>query len=65
MLTNLTASCKLIANLGLRVPLTRHKRQHTVITLLLEVKKQICKQQSKVDNEVRQMAKSDETTRRS
>lgn len=35
-----------------------------VIAPLLSIHEQICKQQSNFDNEVRQLAKSDETTRR-
>ena len=35
-----------------------------VIAPLLSIHEQICKQQSKFDDEVRQLAKSDETTRR-
>jgi transposase len=35
-----------------------------VIAPLLSIHEQICKQQSKFDNEVRQLAKADETTRR-
>jgi hypothetical protein len=36
----------------------------SVIAPLLSIHEQICKQQSKLDDEVRQLAKSDETTRR-
>jgi len=35
-----------------------------VIAPLLSIHEQICKQQSKFDDEVRQLARSDETTRR-